>query len=320
MKLVCLQHLIEHDRLIDHSQEYFDELRVELKQLWTTYSTFVDEMKLRLEYEQKLKNHQKLIQDVTNLWESNSNDIERYRITIDKLRQYIEQERLFSEDCLELEVKSEPIEDVETIEKLDSMDFDMTIQTHRFTSDNSLRKQKPFKENSIDYDPTIENTIEESVKNPSNQARLTGRFASQCPFWRDGAFGLTKESHGMYLCIQGKCYQSIFDHLFKFHRFTLATAEKLRHAITNNQDPSKTKLFRPDESVIDRISYIFCPFSDNNPSPMKTIKSSIKRCRSRKPHARYELRTHLMNAHRMGILKADKLICKLEMSTKQSTK
>ena len=153
-----------------------------------------------------------------------------------------------------------------------------------------------------------------------NQARLIGRFISQCPFWLDGAFGLTKDSHGMYLCMQGKCYQNIFDYLFKFHRLTLSTVEKLRLAITNNEDPSKTKLFQPNESVIDRISYTFCPFSENNPSPVKRIKSSINRCRSRKPHARYKLRTHLMNTHRMTILKAEKLMCKLEAFTKQLTK
>ena len=89
-------------------------------------------MKLRLEYEQKLKNHQILIQDITNLRESNSTDIERYRITIDKLRQYIEQEKLFNEDCLELEVKSEPIEDVETIEKLGRNQDEP--RTHSFVS------------------------------------------------------------------------------------------------------------------------------------------------------------------------------------------
>src|SRR5579871_54322 len=76
MKLVCLQHLIEHDRLIE--QQYLDNSRKELKQLWTIYSSLVDETKIHNEFEQKLKRHQQLVQDVTNLFENDSSNFEQH--------------------------------------------------------------------------------------------------------------------------------------------------------------------------------------------------------------------------------------------------
>jgi septation ring formation regulator EzrA len=91
MKLVCLQHLIEHDRLIEHNQDYLNNLHTEVKQLWTTYSSLADETKLRFEFEQKLKKHQQIIQDISNLFEMNSGNVEHYRLMVEKLNQNIEQ-------------------------------------------------------------------------------------------------------------------------------------------------------------------------------------------------------------------------------------
>jgi hypothetical protein len=117
MKQVCLQHLIEHDRLIEHNQEYLDNLHTELKQLWITFSSLIDETKLHCEYEQKLKKHQQLIRDITNLIENNSiNHIEEYRFMLEKLKQNIEQEKQLTQYSIEPyplveRIKIEPIEE-----------------------------------------------------------------------------------------------------------------------------------------------------------------------------------------------------------------
>jgi hypothetical protein len=123
MKLVCLQHLIEHDRLIEHNQNYLNNLRTELKQLWTTYSSLVDETKLRLEFEQKLKKHQQLIRDISSLFENNSINIEHYRFMIEKLKQNIEQEKQLNQYSTEsfphiVQVKNELIDDISTSDGL----------------------------------------------------------------------------------------------------------------------------------------------------------------------------------------------------------
>lgn len=93
MKLVCLQHLIEHDQLINSNSQCLNNLRSELEQLWTVYSTSIDETKLYSEFEQQLTKHQQLIQEVTNLIENDSLNIEEYQITLEKLKTSIEQEK-----------------------------------------------------------------------------------------------------------------------------------------------------------------------------------------------------------------------------------
>ena len=99
MKPVCLKHLIEHDQLIEHNEDYVNNFRTELKQLWLTYTSLIDETKLRCEYEDKLKKHQELIRDYTNLFENNScNNIEQCRFMLEKFKQYIEQEKQHSNE------------------------------------------------------------------------------------------------------------------------------------------------------------------------------------------------------------------------------
>ncbi len=115
MKQVCLQHLIEHDRMIEHNQDYLNNLRTDLLESWSNYSSLIDESKLRFEFEQKLKKHQQLIRDVSNLFEINSINIDQYRMMIDKLKQNIEQEKQPNQYSIDSypridQVKAEPTE------------------------------------------------------------------------------------------------------------------------------------------------------------------------------------------------------------------
>ena len=112
-KLVCLQHLIEHDRLIDYNQQYLNNLRTELKQLWINYSSLIDETKLHSEFEQKLKKHQQLIQDTTYLLENNSFNIDHYRFMLEQLKENIEQQNQLKES-----IKIESFDDDSTTYEL----------------------------------------------------------------------------------------------------------------------------------------------------------------------------------------------------------
>lgn len=93
MKRVCLQHLIEHDQLIEHTQDHVGDLRTDLLQLWSTYASLVNERKLRLEFEQKCHKYRQFIREISNLFEINSTDIEQYRLMIDRLKQNIDEEK-----------------------------------------------------------------------------------------------------------------------------------------------------------------------------------------------------------------------------------
>jgi hypothetical protein len=117
MKSVCLQHLIEHDRSVEHNG-----FRTELQQLWTTYSLLVNETKLQCEFEQKLKKHQQLIRDLTNLFQYDSVNIEAHRLMLEKLEQYIEQEKQMNRRSLESlpkveQIKTEPFDEISTTDE-----------------------------------------------------------------------------------------------------------------------------------------------------------------------------------------------------------
>ncbi|CAF2082166.1 unnamed protein product [Rotaria magnacalcarata] len=89
MKMVCLQHLIDHDRLLENNRRQLDIVQVEFKRLYSIYSSLIDEDKIRYEYEQKLNDYKKLVNEVNILLENNSNNIEQLRVIIEKLKQSI---------------------------------------------------------------------------------------------------------------------------------------------------------------------------------------------------------------------------------------
>jgi hypothetical protein len=129
MKLVCLEHLIEHDRMIEHNEDYLYNLQTEIKQLWTTYSSLVDETKLYFEFEEKLKKHQQLIGDISNLFENNSINIEHYRLMIEKLKLNIEQEKYSTESFPQIEqIKIEPSDEISFTDEIgNNRDFFFVI-------------------------------------------------------------------------------------------------------------------------------------------------------------------------------------------------
>jgi DNA anti-recombination protein RmuC len=100
MKMVCLQHLIEHDRSFEQTKRQIETVQIELKRLYSIYSTLIDENKIRYEYEQKLNDYKKLANEVNSLLENNSNNIEQYRLIIEKLKKSINEKQKQSNESL----------------------------------------------------------------------------------------------------------------------------------------------------------------------------------------------------------------------------
>ncbi|CAF0878930.1 unnamed protein product [Rotaria sp. Silwood1] len=288
MKLVCLQHLIEHDRLINNNQLYLNNLRIELKQLWAAYSSSIDETKLRCEFEEKLKKHQQLIQDITNLFENDSHCIEQYRFMLKKLKQNIEQEKQRNQHSTEFfpfieQIKIESIDEISTVDELNSLNANLTSCIESKNRNNITSKCR--------------------TSNSLSLRKLSGT----CPFWYDGAFGLTQKSHGMYLCSREKYHQQLYRHLIKYHQLTLSSAEIIGHAIQNNENPFKKRLFQLNDIVIDQLNHLQCPFSIHNDALLITDKSCEHNCRTVKPLVAHALRYHLIHFHQMTTLNANKI-------------
>jgi septal ring factor EnvC (AmiA/AmiB activator) len=100
MKMVCLQHLIDHDRLFERNKRQLENIQQELKRLYSIYSSLIDENKIRSEYEQQLDNYQKLVNQVNSVLETNSSDIEQVRSINDKLKKMINEKQKQSGESL----------------------------------------------------------------------------------------------------------------------------------------------------------------------------------------------------------------------------
>jgi hypothetical protein len=100
MKMVCLQHLIEHDRLVENNKRQLEIVQNELKRLYLIYSSLIDENKIRLEYERKLDDYKRLVNEVNSLLENNSNNIEQVRLFIEKLKKIINEKQKQSGESL----------------------------------------------------------------------------------------------------------------------------------------------------------------------------------------------------------------------------
>jgi hypothetical protein len=128
----------------------------------------------------------------------------------------------------------------------------------------------------------------------------------------DGAYGLTVEHHGMYICPREQSYQALSRHLMQFHKLTLSSAKIICQAIQNHQDPFETILFQSTDNVIDQINQYLCPFSIHNQFSVIKPNSSKRCCRYSKLQYAYTLRSHLIQFHRMTNPSAHKLINKLK--------
>lgn len=119
-KMVCLHHLIEHDRCVEQHQHELENLSGELRQLWTNYQSSIDEVKLRSEFEHRVKRHRQLLADVSNLLANENVNNEQCRLVLEKLKQNIEQVKELrtgpSDPSPPVEkVKMEPIEDMSMV-------------------------------------------------------------------------------------------------------------------------------------------------------------------------------------------------------------
>ena len=119
-KMVCLHHLIEHDRCVEQHHHELENLSDELRQLWTAYQSSIDEVKLRSEFEHRVKRHRQLLGDVSNLLANENVNHEQCRLVLEKLKQNIEQVKDLRRSPLDTtppveKVKMEPIEDMSMV-------------------------------------------------------------------------------------------------------------------------------------------------------------------------------------------------------------
>ncbi len=95
-KMLCIQHLSEHDKYIDKQIQFQKELEI----LWKNYNFIFNEDKIRNEYEKlriKLENYQNLKDNINNLlsinhFQDSIENNQKFQMTIQLIQKAIEQE------------------------------------------------------------------------------------------------------------------------------------------------------------------------------------------------------------------------------------
>ncbi|CAF3543911.1 unnamed protein product [Rotaria sordida] len=277
MKMICLQHLIEHDRLVENNKRQLEIVQLELKRLYSIYSSLIDEDKIRHEYEQNLDDYKKLVNEVNTLLENNSNDIEQFRLIIEKLKQTInEKQRQSGGDSLTI-VKVEPIEEISS-------------STTNVEKDESLF---------IGFDRLQNKTI--IATDDDNYSINTNihihRLAGQCPLWVNGAYGLNQEHHFHRLC-RKKCFADLSSHMRQYHGLLTPIANVIARAVYS-KIPVTKRLIPNDLQVIDPRRSFFCPLRVE--------------CQNRCWLSPSSLRTHLIDVHRMNQSMAEVKVKKIKI-------
>lgn len=318
-KLVCLQHLIEHDQMIEQDDGCRENLRNELEQLWTSYSSLVDENKLRLEFEQRLNRYQQFIKEISNVFEKNSTDIEKYRSMIEKIQLNIEQEKQMNPSPNEIlpqidQVKTEPCEISSTY---DEFEDSLTNRLERINS--SIQPRSSISYDSPANNDTMETTEDEHDDATPDQLSVSYQgiqsLACECPFWENGAFGLREDVHGIHLCARRK-YAYLYGHLIHYHKLKPTCVELICRSIRLGKNPSNDILFQQNDIVIDKHNNYLCPFSIYNPKKNTIFKTTKYSCRRVQPTVLYSLKQHFICQHHMSPIVAKNIVNKLKIQSK----
>ncbi|CAF1452731.1 unnamed protein product [Adineta steineri] len=237
MKMVCLQHLIEHDRLFERNKKYLEGHQLELKRLYSIYSSLVDENKIRYEYEQKLDDYKRLVIEVNTLLDHNYNDVEQFRSTIEKLKKMIHEKQKQSDESLTI-VKVEPIEENADLTMNSEKDESLYIGFDRLQNEPIIAND----DDDHDIIPTV----------PSP------RIAGACPLWVNGAYGLNKKYHSVRLC-RRKDYTDLSNHIRQYHGLLTPFANIISRAVDANI-PATICLIKDNVQVADPYRSFLCPF------------------------------------------------------------
>ncbi|CAF0793067.1 unnamed protein product [Rotaria sordida] len=301
MKMICLQHLIEHDRLVENNKRQLEIVQLELKRLYSIYSSLIDEDKIRHEYEQNLDDYKKLVNEVNTLLENNSNDIEQFRLIIEKLKQTInEKQRQSGGDSLTI-VKVEPIEEISSsttnVEKDESL-FIGFDRLQNLIIDTDYHRRKTMESTNARNQSENKTIIATDDDNYSINTNIhIHRLAGQCPLWVNGAYGLNQEHHFHRLC-RKKCFADLSSHMRQYHGLLTPIANVIARAVYS-KIPVTKRLIPNDLQVIDPRRSFFCPLRVE--------------CQNRCWLSPSSLRTHLIDVHRMNQSMAEVKVKKIKI-------
>ncbi|UJR35230.1 hypothetical protein I4U23_027995 [Adineta vaga] len=294
-KMLCIQHLSEHDKYIEKQLQYQNQL----EDLWTNYHSLFNEEKVEEEF-QKLKikldnfrqlNHEiKHLLSLKNFHDSIENN-EKLQIGIQMVQKAIEQENQSESMINTVHLKTELIED----ENHSTIDFEYlassdTTNDGSETGDsfpsfsNTNANSPPIAQEDDDFEnmdesdehennmesETEDNTMDENncgTKITSRLSIVASKIRDYCPLTHDGAFGINAETHGVRLCPKKPlAHQRTYrlnEHFRRVHHLTGFASLALARAVGAKQNPLTTRLFNDHDTIlnIEELRTINCPIN-----------------------------------------------------------
>ncbi|CAF3705472.1 unnamed protein product [Rotaria socialis] len=287
MKMVCLQHLIDHDRLFENNRRQLEIVQVEVKRLYSIYSSLIDEDKIRYEYEQKLNDYKKLVNEVNILLENNSNNIEQLRVIIEKLKHSINEKHKQPSESLTI-VKVEPIDEAASPTMNTEKDESLFIGFDRLQNliiDTDYHKRKAMEHTDASKTTTNIDYEDHNINAIIHVHRIPGF----CPLRTNGAYGLNQKHHFHRLC-RKKRFTDLSNHMRQYHGLLTPIANIIARAV-ESKIPTTKRLIPNDLQVTDPRRSFFCPLRID--------------CQNSYYLSAASLRTHLIDVHRMNPSIAD---------------
>ncbi|CAF4750405.1 unnamed protein product [Rotaria sp. Silwood1] len=228
LQLVCLTHLIQHVEIRKQYKQRLDSLRNELNTGVNTLNLIVEEKLFIIKREQNMIEQAKQLLNISNsTMDELQNSFEQINQAIVSNHSDIAEEVGISED-----------------------DRRSTYVNHDVMNTISFNEKMEF-----DKDQHIN---EEQKKSKRKSCRT---IIDECPLTFDGAYGLTQTNHSIKFCEYEKdCRFLLYDHFIRKHKLKEVCAQRLLEAVADNHDPRTTKLFDENESIIDYLWKVPCPF------------------------------------------------------------
>ncbi|CAF2376383.1 unnamed protein product [Rotaria sp. Silwood2] len=284
LRLVCLNHLIEHVEITKQNKKRLHMLGNELNTVITTLELIIEEKLVNIEREEKLIEGAKKIDVLNSSTDEIQNILEQINQAIssnhsDETIVKVESSLLETKNCSCIctcnKKKTNSIDQSsprKTRSKSKSATcLDSTIKTgvreklgNPKNGRYSTLTNRDFFETVL-FDQTQKSTKDQDINEEQNkiEAKSCSTYFGKCPLVFDGAYGLTNAKHSIDFCLNKRSRRiGLYAHFVGKHTLKAACARRLVQAIVKNKDPMITKLFEDNEDVINHFYRISCPFRD----------------------------------------------------------
>ncbi|CAF4039910.1 unnamed protein product [Rotaria sordida] len=271
LRLVCLNHLIEHVEIAKKTKQRLNSLCSELNTMVNIFKQIVEEKRLTIEREQNLIEQAKQFLNEPDI------SIEKLENIFEKVHQGITSNR--SEMTVKVEPSLSEIQYCSCICKCDKEN----MNPNDVAEESEISKGDVLYLEDINYDFTDLETTKSSIQDEhvndeevEHEGKLYRKMFNKCPLTFDGAYGLTKANHSIEFCKHGTTRRmALYRHFMYKHKLKKVYVKRLLRAIATNQDPRKIKLFKGNENVIDHFYNVPCPFFSEQMNSSKYSRQNV---------------------------------------------